>query len=78
MAEQENYGRRPMSAAPKNGVQVVVFVELSGRIVCHLAHFAEGGGEEQPRYGPGWFFWNGYLYDEIKKPLGWIPIPEGD
>lgn len=28
-------------------------------------HYAEGGGEDQPRFGPAWFYHNGCMYMEI-------------
>lgn len=46
----------------------------SGTVVGHWAH---GGGEDQPPFGPAWFFWTGFDFRELsKKPTHWMPLPE--
>lgn len=70
---------RPMSEAPTSGPVVEILVATTDRAGCNgwlIAHYANGGGEEQPRFR-GWFFWTGYEFQQIKteKLLGWLPLP---
>lgn len=71
---------RPMSEAPTTGPVVEVLVATTDRAGCKgwlIAHYAHGGGEEQPRFR-GWFFWTGHAFVEIEPGtlLGWLPLPE--
>ena len=75
---------RPMSEYPTTGPVLEVlafFAEGDSRHFYNakwlIVHFAEGGGEEQPRFR-GWFFWSGYGYSQVdaKQLRGWIPLPE--
>lgn len=71
---------QPIETAPKTGIpkDILLFVPAesgTGRVV--VAHWAHGGGEEQPRFGPAWFFWMGYGFDELRNPPSlWMPIPD--
>ena len=41
----------------------------------HEAHYAYGGGEDQPRFGPAWFYHNSYMYVEVDwKFHKWKPL----
>lgn len=42
----------------------------------YIAHWARGGGEDQPCFGPGIFYYNGSGYSEIDeaKVIGWKPL----
>lgn len=64
-----------IETAPLDGTEVIVLSMLAGRPVCHAAHYTEGGGEEQPRFGPDWFYWNGNMFVDIDRPTHWIPLP---
>lgn len=73
---------RPMSEAPTTGPIVEILAATSDRAGCKgwlIVHYADGGGEEQPRFR-GWFFWTGYSFDQIDetKLLGWLPLPSAD
>jgi hypothetical protein len=46
-------GWRTMRSAPTDGPAVWVEVWTGHEIV--RAHYAHGGGEDQPRFGPAWF-----------------------
>lgn len=42
------------------------------------AHYAYGGGEDQPRFGPAWFYNNGCMYVEVDwKFHKWRPLSKG-
>ena len=68
-----------MSEAPTTGPIVEILVATTDRAGCNgwlIAHYADGGGEEQPRFR-GWFYWTGYDFDQIdsSKLIGWLPLP---
>lgn len=78
--EPERTELRPMSAAPTTGPVVEILVATTDRAGCNgwlIVHYANGGGEEQPRFR-GWFFWTGYDFQEAdaSKFLGWLPLPK--
>ncbi len=71
---------RPMSEAPTTGPVVEILVATTDRAGCRgwlIAHYAEGGGEDQPPFR-GWFYWTGYSFRELAAAtlLGWLPLPE--
>lgn len=70
----------PIETAPKSGVPKTIILwvpTLHGTGGPVLAHWAFGGGEDQPRFGPAWFFWYGYGFRELpEKPTHWQPLPE--
>lgn len=71
---------RPMSTAPTTGPVVEILVATTDRAGCRgwlIAHYANGGGEEQLRF-QGWFYWTGYGFNQIAsdKLIGWLPLPE--
>lgn len=72
----------PMDTAPKEGypVQFVRLLMQDGSIVEN-AHWAYGGGEEQPAFGPAWF--RPFLrsdgsvssyYEVTGKPQAWASL----
>ena len=70
---------RPMNEAPTTGPVVEILAATNDRAGCRgwlIVHYADGSGEEQPRFR-GWFFWTGYDFREIEgdKLLGWLPLP---
>jgi len=70
---------RPMAEAPTTGPVVEVLVATTDRAGCKgwlIAHYADGGGEDQPRFR-GWFFWTGFDFRQIESGtlLGWLPLP---
>ncbi len=70
---------RPMSSASTSGPVVEILVATTDRAGCNgwlIAHHADGGGEEQPRFH-GWFYWTGYDFRQLdsKTLLGWMPLP---
>lgn len=68
---------RPMSEAPKTGEILLATTSRAGCRGWLIAHYADGGGEDQPRFR-GWFFWGGYSFIEVEHGtlLGWLPLPE--
>jgi len=71
---------RPMSEAPTTGPVKEILVATSNRAGCKgwlIAHYADGGGEEQPPFR-GWFYWTGYGFDQVptESLIGWIPLPD--
>lgn len=71
---------RPMSEAPTTGPVKEILAATSNRAGCQgwlIVHYADGGGEEQPRFR-GWFFWTGHGFDQVptESLLGWIPLPD--
>lgn len=69
---------QPIETAPRNATEIIVAVPNRAR--CRgvlIAHYAHGGGEEQPRFGPDWFFWTGYSFMHLTPPpTHWMPIPK--
>lgn len=70
---------RPMKEAPTTGPVQEILVATTDRAGCKgwlIAHYAYGGGEEQPRFR-GWFYWTGYDFQQIDEAtlLGWLPLP---
>lgn len=71
---------QPMETAPKEGypIEHVDLLLTDGKIVEH-AHWAYGGGEDQPAFGPAWFkpYGSGRNpsgYHEVYgKPTHWRP-----
>ena len=64
----------PMETAPLDGTEVL----LKGINGCYLVgHHIEGGHciEDHPPVARGWYFWNGCMFDQASKPVGWLPIP---
>lgn len=77
---REERALRPMSEAPMTGMPREILVATTNRAGCNgwlIAHYADGGGEEQPRFR-GWFFWSGHAFLQIdeKTLLGWLPLPK--
>jgi hypothetical protein len=70
-------GWQPIATAPRNATDILAAVP--NRAGCKgvlIVHFAEGGGEDQPRFGPGWFYWTGYGFAELSPPpTHWMPLP---
>lgn len=66
---------RPMSKYKKDLSRVRVKME-DGTIYPD-AHWAEGGGEEQP-YFKGWFIPLGDEFSSIEDPIAWMPKEEHD
>lgn len=63
-----------LDAAPRDGSWIEIDMEPAGYGHRMLVHWAHGGGEDQPRFGPGWFYWNGYYYSEVgqdRKIVRW-------
>lgn len=72
---------QPIETAPKTGMAETILLwvpQLHGTGGPVLAHWAHGGGEEQPRFGPAWFWWSGYDFRELAsdhKPTHWMELP---
>lgn len=67
-----------MATAPKTGPvqEVLLYVKRAGTYGVVIGHWAYGGGEEQPAFGPGWFFWTGWDFSGLKEePLAWMALP---
>lgn len=74
---------QPMDTAPKAGVpkDILLACEWSGsfRPAIVIAHWAYGGGEDQPPFGPAWFYRTGWGFNELPKeakPLAWMEVPD--
>lgn len=67
---------RPISA-PRDGTEILVFgVRANIPKRMFVCHFTEGGGDEQPHFGPSWFYWNGSYFNEAHGLTHWMPLPE--
>lgn len=68
---------QPIETAPRNATDIIAHVP--NRAGCKgvlIVHFAQGGGEDQPRFGPGWFYWTGSGFQELSPPPTlWMPLP---
>lgn len=68
---------KPIATAPRNATHVLLVVEHRGARGIWVAHWADGGGEDQPMFGPAWFYGTGYDFCEIPgKATHWAPVPE--
>jgi hypothetical protein len=76
---------RPMETAPKNATNVLLRYPAQGwnKPQVIVAHWAHGGGEDQPAFGPGWFravLGNKgevlMFADAPPKPDAWMPMPD--
>lgn len=71
---------RPINTAPKTGPATDILLAVPDRAGCRgvlVGHWAYGGGEDQPPFGPAWFFWTGYDFRELRcAPTHWMPLPE--
>jgi len=68
---------QPIETAPKDATEILLLVEKDGMKHPIVAHWAHGGGEDQPPFGPAWFRWTGWDFAEvIHKPTHWAPIPK--
>lgn len=56
---------------------LLLYKDKNGSTHQQVAHWAYGGGEDQPAFGPDWFYWNGYSYCSLncKEILGWMKLP---
>lgn len=72
---------RPIATAPKTGPAETILLyvpQLNGTGGPVLAHWAYGGGEDQPRFGPAWFYSSGYGFQELPRghiPTHWMELP---
>ncbi|AIY65210.1 hypothetical protein [Pseudoalteromonas piratica] len=71
---------QPMETAPKNGDEVILYVEKRAGIPGGflVGHYMGGGHciEDHPPIDAGWYFWNGCQFDLASKPLAWMPLPK--
>lgn len=71
---------QPIETAPRDATEIIA--RVPNRAGCRgvlIVHFAQGGGEDQPRFGPDWFYWTGYGFQHLDPPpTEWMPIPTGD
>ncbi len=80
-ADAKPSGWRSMESAPKNATWVALLTEdKRGKRTYYIAHFAEGGGEDQPSFGPGWFYGSGGsgYYEVYGEPIAWFPVPKDE
>ena len=73
---------RPMREAPTTGPVTEILAATTDRAGCNgwlIVHYADGGGEEQPRFR-GWFYWTGYDFRQVptESLIGWLPLPAID
>lgn len=72
-------GLQPIDTAPKT-LNNILGVHVVDRTIvrAEIVHFAHGGGEEQPRFGPGWFYRCGEVWVEMDPPpTHWMPCELG-
>lgn len=70
-----------MDSAPKNATDFEVAVTRAGCRGVLIVHWAHGGDEDQPRFGPGLFYWTGHNFlESTEKPKAWrhLPTPPKD
>lgn len=75
---REPTGLRPMSDAPLTASWVALWYrDKHGNVYPIAAHWADGGGEDQPRFR-GWFKWSGYdgggHVEVSPDAIGWTVI----
>lgn len=68
---------RPISEAPTNATAILAWSsDRYGNRFWIVAHWAQGGGEEQPPFR-GWFYQCGDGYAQVGfEMLGWVELPE--
>lgn len=68
---------QPIKTAPLNATEVILRVPVARGWPDHyqvIAHWASGGGEEQPPFR-GWFRHNGFGFSEVSgEPTHWRPL----
>lgn len=64
-----------MDTAPKDGTEVIL---RDAHMVRVLAHYMAGGFciEDHPAINAGWYFWDGYMFNNSFKPLAWRLVAE--
>jgi hypothetical protein len=73
-------GWKRMSEAPLKAIDVEVLLRDG---TTKIAHWAHGGGDDQPRFGPAWFeaindaAGRRMYFAELSEPVGWRPALEG-
>lgn len=69
---------RPMAEAPKTAKWILLKMPRRRgypNFYWVVAHWADGGGEEQPRFR-GWFYDTGFDYRGLtEEPIGWVELP---
>lgn len=70
---------RSMESAPRDATEILVCAttKVRGVTALYVAHWAhDSSGEEQPSFGPGWFFWTGWSFHSLPAtPSHWMPLP---
>lgn len=69
--------RQPIETAPKTATEVILFVPKEGHPgeFKIIGHWADDGGDEQPRFR-GWFRATAHGFIEISPdPTHWMPMP---
>lgn len=70
----------PMESAPRDGTEIILQVKSRAGISHKflVGHFMPGGHciEDHPPIAPGWYFWNGRMFDEAAEPERWWPLPK--
>ncbi len=80
LAEAEKKGDedwRDMASAPRDASEIIVRIPKKSwpGYYRQIAHWAEGGGDDQPPFR-GWFRFMADGYVELPvKPTGWMPLP---
>lgn len=66
---------QPITDAARAVGECLLYIPKWRRVV--VGHWAMGGGEDQPRFGPAWFYWFGGRFNEVTDPPShWMPLPE--
>lgn len=76
----ERKGWQPIETAPKNATWIVGRYKAKfGGWHYHVVHWADGGGDDQPRFR-GWFKWSGASggdMHQVDPPHEWTPFEPG-
>ncbi len=70
---------QPMKSAPLDGRELLLRVEKRAGLPGWLVgHYLPGGHciEDHPAIDAGWYFWDGYSFRTMAKPIGWLPLPK--
>lgn len=75
---------RPISEAPRDGTDVLVFYEVANTQFAHIAFYDDGQLDPDEDYDPDAVGWWSYVWSSVRRykleglnePTHWMPLPE--